>query len=79
VVNPQNKSAAKMIAAMAVALHLAGSRFSLIFGFRLERRLEWLSKCIIFRFTITADSLIFIIRLRIWWNWQTRYFEVVVP
>jgi hypothetical protein len=36
-VNPQNKSDAKMIAAMAVALHLAGSRLSSIFGCRLER------------------------------------------
>jgi hypothetical protein len=26
-----------------------------------------------------AAAWFIIHRLRIWWNWQTRYFEVVVP
>jgi hypothetical protein len=34
---------------------------------------------IIFSFTRFIKSPIFIVRVRIWWNWQTRYFEVVVP
>ena len=34
---------------------------------------------IIFGFTPGQPSAMFCVRLRIWWNWQTRYFEVVVP
>ena len=33
----------------------------------------------IFRFARIDCTPIFATRLRIWWNWQTRYFEVVVP